>query len=128
MDSIKAHWREWGLFDNGRIPMGHMHSNILQLVLERGAPALLMWLLMVLFYWRMLWQVFRQIVFDSTYHNAWLDQGIVLGALGGLTGFFVSGLVHYNWGDSEVVMVFYFIMALALIIERQTRLAAKVLE
>jgi O-antigen ligase len=27
MDSIKAHWREWGLFDNGRMPMGHMHSD-----------------------------------------------------------------------------------------------------
>ena len=31
MDSIKAYWREWGLFDNGRLPMGHMHSNLLQL-------------------------------------------------------------------------------------------------
>jgi hypothetical protein len=38
----------------------------------------------------------------------------VLGALGGLCGFFVSGLVHYNWGDSEVVMIFYFIMGLTL--------------
>jgi hypothetical protein len=24
-------------------------------------------------------------------------------ALEGLAGFFTSGLVHYNWGDSEVV-------------------------
>ena len=46
----------------------------------------------------------------------------VLGALGGLVGFFISGLVHYNWGDSEVVMIFYLIMGLSVVVERQTRL------
>jgi O-antigen ligase len=38
IDSIKGHWREWGLFDNGRQPVGHMHSNLLQIALERGVP------------------------------------------------------------------------------------------
>ena len=42
----------------------------------------------------------------------------MLGAFGGLVGFFVSGLVHYNWGDSEVVMIFYFILGLSLVINR----------
>jgi GTP cyclohydrolase II len=36
-------------------------------------------------------------------------------------GFFVSGLVHYNWGDSEVVTVFYLIMGLTLVVERGLR-------
>jgi hypothetical protein len=31
----------------------------------------------------------------------------------------ISGLVHYNWGDSEVVMIFYLIMGLSLVIERR---------
>jgi hypothetical protein len=48
-------------------------------------------------------------------------RGLALGALGGLAGFFVSGLVHYNWGDSEVVTVFYLIMGLSLIVERTER-------
>jgi len=39
MDSLKRHWREWGLFDKGRLPVGHMHSTPLQLGLAR-APAL----------------------------------------------------------------------------------------
>ena len=46
--------------------------------------------------------------------SEWIDRGLVLGALGGLAGFLTSGLVHYNWGDSEVVMIFYFIMGLSL--------------
>jgi O-antigen ligase len=115
MDSIKKHWREWGLFDNGRLPLGHMHSNLLQLAVERGLPALIVWLILLALYARMLWRLTRQ-------HAAslgWIERGLVLGALGGLAGFFSSGLVHYNYGDSEVVMILYLIMGLTLVVERQ---------
>ena len=110
MDSIKGHWREWGLFDHGRQPMGHMHSNFLQIALERGVPALIVWLLLFVIYIRMLWRLIRQ--------TTDFPRGLALGALGGAIGFFASGLVHYNWGDSEVVTVFYFIMGLTLVAER----------
>jgi O-antigen ligase len=110
MDSIKGHWREWGLFDHGRQPMGHMHSNLLQIALERGVPALIVWLLLFVIYIRMLWRLIRQ--------TTDFPRGLALGALGGAIGFFASGLVHYNWGDSEVVTVFYFIMGLTLVAER----------
>jgi len=116
MDSIKAHWREWGLFDNGRMPMGHMHSDYLQVALERGVPALIVWLLLLGTYARTLWRVRRRVSSQN-----WIERGIVLGALGGLVGFMLSGLVHYNWGDSEVVMIFYLIMGLSLVVERQMR-------
>ena len=56
IDSIKGHWREWGLFDNGRQPIGHMHSNLLQIALERGVPALIVWLILIGLYVRMLWR------------------------------------------------------------------------
>jgi hypothetical protein len=109
MDSIKGHWREWGMFDHGRLPIGHMHSNLLQIALERGVPALILWLILLGLYARLLWRLARNPAIDD-----WVERGLVLGALGGLCGFFVSGLVHYNWGDSEVVMVFYFVMGLSL--------------
>ena len=112
MDSIKGHWREWGLFDNGRQPIGHMHSNLLQIALERGLPALIVWLILIGVYLRMLWRITRR---EGVADFA---RGIALGALGGVLGFFTSGLVHYNWGDSEVVTVFYFIMGLCLVVER----------
>ena len=114
MDSIKGHWREWGLFDNGRQPIGHMHSNLLQIALERGVPALIIWLLLLGVYAWMLIKLVRSGVADE-------HRGVALGALGGLAGFFVSGLVHYNWGDSEVVTVFYLIMGLSLVVERSVR-------
>lgn len=122
MDSIKNRWREWGLFDKGRIPMGHMHSNMLQIALERGIPALLLWLAFLFVYTRTLWRTLRSRTLN------WVDRGILLGALGGLAGFFASGIVHYNWGDSEVVMVFYFIMGLTLSIHRLTTHPARALQ
>jgi O-antigen ligase len=112
MDSIKSHWREWGLFDNGRQPIGHMHSNLLQIALERGVPTLIVWLILLGLYVRMLWRMVRDNAQDD------FARGLALGALGGLIGFFTSGLVHYNWGDSEEVTVFYFIMGLCLVVER----------
>jgi O-antigen ligase len=114
MDSIKGHWREWGLFDGGRLPRGHMHSNFLQIGLERGVPALILWLAFLFVYARTLWRSLQ-----SGAKLGWVERGILLGAVGGLAGFFTSGLVHYNWGDSEVVMVLYLIMGLALALHRQ---------
>ncbi|HEU4710639.1 MAG TPA: O-antigen ligase family protein [Pyrinomonadaceae bacterium] len=110
MDSIKRHWREWNMFDSGRQPIGHMHSNLLQIGLERGIPALVVWLLLFGVYFRMLWRLIRE--------TTGFPRGVALGAFGGAVGFFTSGLVHYNWGDSEVVTVFYFIMGLALVVDR----------
>jgi hypothetical protein len=118
MDSLKKHWREWGLFDNGRLPLGHMHSNLLQLAVERGLPTLFAWLILLALYARMLWRLIRR----RAALGEWSERGILLGALGGLAGFFASGLVHYNFGDSEVVMIFYFMMGLSLVIERQARM------
>src|SRR5215212_2600239 len=127
IDSIKGHWREWGLFDNGRQPIGHMHSNLLQIALERGLPALIVWLILLALYLRMLWKQLRIADFElrnsvdirnSQFAIRNFPRGVAVGALGGALGFFTSGLVHYNWGDSEVVTIFYFIMGLCLVLNR----------
>lgn len=116
MDSLKRRWREWGMFDQGRQPWGHLHSTPLQLAFERGLPALLVWAAWLFVYGRMLWRLAR-----GGLEEDWVVRGLVLGALGGLVGFLAAGLVHYNFGDSEVVMVFYFIMGLSLAAERVAR-------
>jgi O-antigen ligase len=114
MDSLKRRWREWGMFDQGRQPWGHLHSTPLQIAFERGVPALLVWAAWLFVYGRMLWRLARGSLKDD-----WVVRGLALGALGGLVGFLSAGLVHYNFGDSEVVMVFYLIMGLSLAAERE---------
>ena len=101
------------MFDNGNLPMGHLHSTPLQFAFERGVPALIVWLIWMFLYLKMLWRSFR----DGSHEP--LERGILLGSLGGTVGFIASGLVHYNWGDSEVVMVFYLLMSLCIAIIRQ---------
>lgn len=112
MDSIKTHYLEWGMFDNGKLPVGHMHSTPLQFALERGIPALIAWVIWMFIYLKLLWRGLKNKNLE------WPERGLLLGAFGGAIGFFASGLVHYNWGDSEVVMVFYLIMGLSLTIIR----------
>ena len=119
MDSIKAHWREWDLFEGGKLPMGHMHSDYLEIALERGVPTLIAWLILLGMYAWTLWQTRRRVSKED-----WIERGIVLGALGGLLGFMCSGVVHYNWGDSEVVMIVYLIMGLSLVVDRRVRTAS----
>ena len=45
---------EWNLYDNQGQPMGHFHSTPLQLLVERGLPALLLWLWVLWIYGRTL--------------------------------------------------------------------------
>lgn len=113
MDSIKVHWQEWAMFDGGRQPLGHFHSTPLQLLIERGLPALLLWLIILGVYARSLWIGVRQYIRIGS-QSDWVMYGILLGCVGGTIGFFVSGFVHYNFGDQEAAMVFFILMAFGI--------------
>jgi len=134
MDSAKRYKKEWHLFDDGRLEASHFHSTLLQLLAERGLPALLLWLWILWIYGKILLLNLRfqnpnskfQIQ-DSAIDSSnpkfkiknsesadWQTFGILLGCFGGLVGFFVSSLVNYSLGDSEVAMVFYLLMGLSV--------------
>lgn len=110
MESIGYHWQDWGMFDNGKLPRSHLHSSPLALAFERGVPVLIVWIVWMFLYLRMLWRGFRRGDLD------WFERGVLLGSLGGTLGFLAAGIVHFNWGDSEVVMVFFLIMGLSMTI------------
>ena len=96
------------MFDNGWQPMGHFHSTPVQLAVERGLLALLIWLIVLGLYAWTLWRGFKRSRGD------WRSRGVLLGCIGALIGFFASGLVHYNLGDQEVAMIFFLLMALGV--------------
>jgi hypothetical protein len=116
VDSIKKHWREWGMFEGGNLPMGHFHSTPVQLAVERGLPALLIWLVLMGAYLRSLWRAVRR----ADLFPDWRIYGILLGCLGGTIGFLASSIVHYNFGDQEVVMTFYLLMGISMSIMSET--------
>ncbi|HXF04384.1 MAG TPA: O-antigen ligase family protein [Blastocatellia bacterium] len=114
MDSLKRRWREWGLFQGGRLPLGHFHSTPIQIAVERGLPALALFLWWFALYLRLQWRLLR----SSLPEKDPMVGGIVLGTLGGTLGFLLSSLVHYNFGDSEVAMIVYFQMGLMEVFRR----------
>jgi hypothetical protein len=109
MDSIQKYWREWGLFDEGRMAMGHFHSTLLQLLVERGIPALILYLVTLGIYARSLWRAIK-----LNKGGNWMDLGILLGCFGGGVGFFAASVVHYNFGDAEVLMVLFMLMGIGM--------------
>ena len=115
MDSIQKHWQEWGMFEGGFLPMGHFHSMPVQLLSERGSPALLLWLTVLGLYAWTLFEGIRYLRSEPPSENSdWMSFGILLGCFGGMAGFFTSGLVHYNLGDQVVAMIFYLLMGLGV--------------
>lgn len=109
MDSIQKHWQEWGMYEGGFLPMGHFHSAPIQIAVERGIPALIIWLIVLAILARTLW---RGITLARG--GDWRAFGILLGTFGALVGFVTSGFVHWNLGDQEVAMMFYVLMALGV--------------
>jgi hypothetical protein len=109
--------------------MGHFHSTPIQLLVERGFPALLLWLWILFIYARTLIRGITnyklQITNSETQNSSFilpsssLSKGVLLGCFGGLVGFFASGIVHYNLGDAEVVMVFFLLMGLGIRLTQQ---------
>jgi O-antigen ligase len=107
MDAMKRHWNEWGFPGKDML---HLHSTPLQLAFDRGLPALVLWL------WLMIAFV-RQIAADEKKASDLSDTntyGILLGGLGALLGFLASSMVNYNYGDSEVVMLFWWLMGVCV--------------
>ncbi len=108
MDAVQHHWQEWGFPGNVQI---HTHSTLLQIAFERGIPALLFWLWLILVFWL---TIARAEKMWRESDGAW-THGLLLGTAGALAGFFASSLVNYNFGDSEVALLIWWLMGVVVI-------------
>jgi hypothetical protein len=115
MDAMKRHWNEWGFPGKDML---HLHSTPLQLAFDRGLPMLVLWLWMMILFWTHISTSVRRATDLSDTHV----YGILLGGLGGLTGFLASSLVNYNYGDSEVAMLFWWLMGVCVFCTSHNRL------
>jgi O-antigen ligase len=92
---------------------GHLHNNVMQVAAERGLLGLACWLwIWVAFYWHA-WRIYRGLE-----PGASAAKALVVGSLAGVTAFHVAGLTEYTFGDSEVMMLMYFLMALPFVTQQ----------
>ena len=107
MDAMHRHWNEWGF--PGK-EMVHLHSTPLQLAFDRGLPMLGLWLWLMISFWLYIARAEK----NAREHSDTNSYGILLGILGALTGFLISSLANYNYGDSEAVMLFWWLMGVGV--------------
>jgi O-antigen ligase len=82
----------------------HLHNNLLQIAAERGIPAAAFWLAFLVLAFLSALKIFRR-------SNPWLKAwaGASLAALAGL---FTAGFFEYNFGDSEITILFLLLLAI----------------
>ena len=104
---VKREYGTYALPEALKKRTGHVHNTPLQILVERGVLGLAAWL------W--IWAAFiakgigllRRLPEDAA-----RERALVVGSLAAIVGFLVAGLSEYNFGDSEVVMVAWTLMAL----------------
>jgi O-antigen ligase len=97
----------------GKRSTGHLHSSPVQIAAERGLLGLAAWLwIWVAFFARGV-KILRRL--PGSPGSA---RMLTAGSLAAVLGFLVAGLFEYNFGDSEVAMVAYLMMAIPFVVER----------
>ena len=94
----------------------HAHNNPLQITLESGflgLAAFLWW--MGRFAW-LSWRAMQRIS-----PSEGRLQALAVGVFASFVGFHVAGLVEYNFGDSEVLEIFFVTMGLGLVVDEIAR-------
>jgi len=110
---VKREYSRFALPEAYKKRTGHVHNSPLQILIECGIPGLATWLaIWIAFYARSI-SILR--VLDP---EARLERALVVGSLAAITGFLVGGLSEYSFGDSEVVMVAWTVMALPWVVEK----------
>ncbi|MBI4591564.1 MAG: O-antigen ligase family protein [Candidatus Rokubacteria bacterium] len=110
---LRAVYPRYALGEAYKKTTSHVHNTPLQILAERGLLGLAAWLsIWVAFFVRGA-RLLRRIGPDQQ-----RERGLVAGSLAAIIGFLVSGLFEYNFGDSEVLMVAYAVMAVLFVVER----------
>jgi hypothetical protein len=112
MDAMHLHWNEWGFPGKDML---HAHSTPLQLAFDRGLPALLFWLWLMYAFWKLARRAER--IWRETADSG--AHGLALGIAGALAGFLASSLVNYNFGDSEVALLVWWMMGAVVILNEE---------
>jgi O-antigen ligase len=113
---VKREYGRYALPEAIKKRTGHVHNTPLQILVEQGVIGLAAWL------W--IWGEFyvRAVGFLRRLPDtAAQDRALIAGSLAAIAGFLVAGLTEYNFGDSEVVMVAWTIMAVPFVVASRVR-------
>jgi O-antigen ligase len=122
INGVKGVYRAYKHPDAVRDQRGHLHNNLFQIAAERGLIGVICWLWIWVAFYHQAWKIFRRLAPDNLRGLA-----LVVGSLASVTGFHVAGLFEFTFGDTEVIMLVYFLMALPYVVmgaDRKARVHA----
>lgn len=94
----------------------HVHNNALQMILELGWQGLAVWIL---------WMGIAVVSYIRLLRNPAVEERwAAAGGLAALAGLLLNGMVEYNFGDSEILMAYCFLMGLSVLLRRAAVAAA----
>ena len=93
--------------------ISHLHNNVLEIGAERGLIGLFTWLAIWIFYYIRSLRILKRFSEHST-----TERIAVMGSLAGITAFLVGGMFEYNFGDAELHLLIYFLLAIPFIAEK----------
>ena len=110
---IYPHYREPDSPVDPKRRLGHLHNNIIQVTVERGLLGLACWLWIWVAYGYQTWHIYERLGPKQRQAKA-----LVVGSLASVIGFHIEGLFEHTFGDSEVITLLYFLMALPFVVQR----------
>src|SRR5262249_5823413 len=96
--------------------LGHLANNLIQIAEEDGFRGLACWLWIWGAYGVDTWRIAARVGPENRQAKA-----LVVGSLACVLGFQIEGLFEYNFGDSEVITLTYFLMALPFVVQHACR-------
>jgi O-antigen ligase len=113
MATTFQHWQEWNIRAYALYhAQWHFHSDIMQLAVERGLPALAAWLWFVVANFIFLRGLLRRVRTRSRFAT-----GVVAGTLAGFAAYLVPSQVEYCLSDATLVMVLFVFFGMAVAID-----------
>jgi O-antigen ligase len=113
---VKREYARFALPDAIKKRTSHLHNTPLQILVERGLLGLAAWIwIWVAFFLR------AGAVLRGLGPEAAGERALVAGSMAAVTGFLVAGLSEYNFGDAEVVLVAWTVMALPFVVAPPAR-------
>jgi O-antigen ligase len=88
----------------------HLHNDILQTGAERGIPALVAWMIFIVWVFLSLLKLIKNK--DPSL------RPFTIAALAALLGLFIAGLFEYNFADSEITMLFLYLITIPFSLAR----------
>jgi O-antigen ligase len=110
---VKREYPRFALPEAVKKRTSHVHNTPLQILVERGVLGLAAWLVIWAAFFARCIGLLRRLPGEAV-----AERALVVGSLAAIVGFLVAGFSEYNFGDSEVVMVAWALMALPWAVER----------